>query len=59
MKHIGAPIIDATDTRLEIAKTMKKVATPIANIIGEIKRINPAKQATAFPPLQLIYIGYV
>ena len=43
----------AKETRLLSLNKSRKRKRPITNRIGEVYRINPAKQATAFPPLNL------
>ena len=49
----GTAITDESEIFLNSAKSVKKITQPKTNIIGEINKIYPAKQETAFPPLKL------
>ena len=49
----GTAITEESEIFLNSAKSVKKITQPKTNIIGEINKIYPAKQETAFPPLKL------
>lgn len=55
----GTVMIEQKDILFENLNKVKKILQPITNNIGEIKNINPAKEATAFPPLKCAKTGRV
>ena len=51
-KQKNEPKIEQIETFLKTLNKVKKMISPKRNIIGEINKVYPAKQATAFPPLK-------